>query len=295
MENPITSSKHSKQPHTSVQLPIVFQDTQLPHTAASDLTLDEEAIFILAYPSGDVLLVRQSLDGRCLTVELKSESIIPRFLFGIADKFLSKSTDNNVVVNAVLHTLGLETYVIALCRDGNLKVWTSSNGQCVGVHDVLAERREVLQSQSHMLRKSSSEESEFLLAIYLNVSSESEFHIFRSAFEGSHLSFSKINSLYCPNKGVLVDFALTPTRIWSVWGIEGAFAFHSVYTAVLNVEKSVGLHWMPVTLEPLPDPEQPVDDSSDKDPRQIYMQYIFHPGRFPVHVIRKALSVSSCC
>lgn len=49
---------------------------------------------------------------------------------------------------------------------------------------------------------------------------------------------------------------------------------------------------MPVTLEPLPDAEQPVDDSGDKDPRHIYMQYIFHPGRFPVHVIRKALSVS---
>lgn len=53
----------------------------------------------------------------------------------------------------------------------------------------------------------------------------------------------------------------------------------------------MGLHWMPVTLEPLPDAEQPLEDSSDKDPRQIYMQCIFHPGRFPVHVIRKALSV----
>lgn len=73
--------------------------------------------------------------------------------------------------------------------------------------------------------------------------------------------------------------------------MEGAFTFHSVYSAVLDVDKSMGLHWMPVTLEPLPDAEQPLEDSNDKDPRQIYMQYIFHPGRFPVHVIRKALSV----
>lgn len=62
-------------------------DTQLPHTAASDLTLDEEAIFVLAYPSSDVLLVRQTLEGRCTAMELKFESIIPRFLSGIADKF----------------------------------------------------------------------------------------------------------------------------------------------------------------------------------------------------------------
>lgn len=73
--------------------------------------------------------------------------------------------------------------------------------------------------------------------------------------------------------------------------MEGTFTFHSVYSAVLDTDKSMGLHWMPVCLEALPDAEQPVEDCNDKDPRQIYMQYIFHPGRFPVHVIRKALSV----
>lgn len=59
----------------------------MPHTAASDLTLDEDAIFVLAYPSSDVLLVRQTSEGRCTAIELKFESIIPRFLSGIADKF----------------------------------------------------------------------------------------------------------------------------------------------------------------------------------------------------------------
>lgn len=51
------------------------------------MTLDEEAVFVLSYPSGDVLLVRQTVEGRCSSIELKSESIIPRFLSGIADKF----------------------------------------------------------------------------------------------------------------------------------------------------------------------------------------------------------------
>lgn len=68
-------------------LKLFIADTQLPHTAASDLTLDEEAVFVLAYPSGDVLLVRQSVEGRCSSTELKSESIIPRFLSGIAGRF----------------------------------------------------------------------------------------------------------------------------------------------------------------------------------------------------------------
>lgn len=46
-----------------------------------------------------------------------------------------------MVVNVVLHTVGLETYVIALCRDGNLRVWSATNGQCIAVHDVLCEPR----------------------------------------------------------------------------------------------------------------------------------------------------------
>lgn len=46
-----------------------------------------------------------------------------------------------MVVNVVLHSVGLETYVIALCRDGNLRVWPSSTGQCIAVHDVQSEPR----------------------------------------------------------------------------------------------------------------------------------------------------------
>lgn len=53
--------------------------------------------------------------------------------------FRSKSNDGNVVVNVVLHTVRLETYVMALCRDGNLRVWCGGTGQCIGVHDVLSE------------------------------------------------------------------------------------------------------------------------------------------------------------
>lgn len=55
--------------------------------------------------------------------------------------FRSKSSDGNVVVNVVLHTVGLETYVIALCRDGNIRIWSGSSGQCIAVHDVLSEPR----------------------------------------------------------------------------------------------------------------------------------------------------------
>lgn len=55
--------------------------------AASDLTEEEGAIFVLAYPSGDILLVTQSADGYSTIEELKMDSMVPRFLSGIAEKF----------------------------------------------------------------------------------------------------------------------------------------------------------------------------------------------------------------
>lgn len=51
-------------------------------------------------------------------------------------------------------------------------------------------------------------------------------------------------------------------------------------------------NWTPVVLENIPDVETgPVEDG-EGDPRQVYLGHIFYPGRFPLHIISKALSVS---
>lgn len=42
-------------------------------------------------------------------------------------------------MSLILHTTGLETYVIALCRDGHLRVWSATKGQCIAVSNILAE------------------------------------------------------------------------------------------------------------------------------------------------------------
>lgn len=55
--------------------------------AASTLIDDESALFLLTYPTNEIILVRQYPDGESETLELKSESFVPRFLSGIAGKF----------------------------------------------------------------------------------------------------------------------------------------------------------------------------------------------------------------
>lgn len=84
-----------------------------------------------------------------------------------------------------------------------------------------------------------------------------------------------------------MDFNLSSTRIWSLWRSEDGET--SVYSAALYTGGE-GTHWVPVILEPVPDTNF-TPDTDYVDPRQAYLQHIFYPARFPLHIISKALSV----
>lgn len=83
--------------------------------------------------------------------------------------------------------------------------------------------------------------------------------------------------------------SLTMTRIWSIWrGEEGDC---KVYSTCLQQGDNDVRDWIPIILEEPPESQPPMLDS-ESDPSQVYLQYVFHPGRFPLHVINKALNVS---
>lgn len=65
---------------------MLVSGSQLPHSAASTL-INENALFLLTYPTNEIILIKQYQNGECETLELKDESIVPRFLVEIADKF----------------------------------------------------------------------------------------------------------------------------------------------------------------------------------------------------------------
>jgi nuclear pore complex protein Nup160 len=90
-----------------------------------------------------------------------------------------------------------------------------------------------------------------------------------------------------PLQNDLIDFTLSTSRIWSVW--RGKDGECEVYSASLQTSS----HWIPVIIESIPDAGQPPNVDGETDPRQIYLQHIFHPGRFPLHIISKALNVMS--
>ncbi|KAK9890753.1 hypothetical protein WA026_012101 [Henosepilachna vigintioctopunctata] len=262
--------------------------SQLPYLASSTLSLDEEdAIFVLVYPSGEILLVRKARDGQNYCSELKMESLVPRFLSGLAEKLRSKVSDGDNVVSLVLHSVNSETYAITLTRDCHLKFWSCTKSQCSSTINILAETGDYslnLQgAQNHVLRKTVDGVNEnFLLAIYL--SNENRFHVLKPVFNGNQIRVIRVHSLYAPESD-LIDLSLTMSRIWSVW--RGEVGECKVYSTCLQQDDV--RDWTPVILEEPPESQPPFLDG-ESDPSQVYLQYIFHPGRFPLHIINKALN-----
>ncbi|KAF5295354.1 hypothetical protein FQR65_LT01544 [Abscondita terminalis] len=272
-------------PHTT--------NSQLPQVASSLLTIHEEAIFIFGYPLGELLLVKQTSHGHCTSIELKHESFMPRFISGIAEKFRSRLNDGNVVVSMVLHTFESETYALTLSRDGNLRVWACSKGQCIAATDLNSEisclgPRLAQGSQNYVMRKlDRDDDSKLTLVIFMSFSTDCQFHIFKTTISNNQFKIVRINTLLSPGKD-LVDFNLSSDQIWSMWRSEDGET--AVYNAELFNDDGKGSHWIPATLEPIPDAEF-VPDMNSFDPRQAYLNHIFYPSRFPLAVINKALSI----
>ncbi|XP_018568434.1 nuclear pore complex protein Nup160 homolog isoform X2 [Anoplophora glabripennis] len=265
---------------------------QLPNLACSYLLPDtEEAIFALAYPSTELLLIKQSSEGQAVSTELKGDSLMPRFLTGLAEKFRQKNLDGDNVVSLSILIIDGETYILSLCRNGHLKFWSCSKGQCVAVIDILAETGDIAKDrvQGAVLRKSVDETSaESILAVFMSFASGCQFHILKPFISGQQIRIVRLNTLHSLEND-LIDFALQTNRLWSAWRCEDGECL--VYTASLQSDTFKSNSWTPVILETLPDANQAPTTDGESDPRQVYLQHIFSPGKFPLHIISKALSI----
>ncbi|CAH1112722.1 unnamed protein product [Psylliodes chrysocephalus] len=270
---------------------------QLPNIASSYLLPEtEEAFFILAYPSTELLLIKQNPDsGQVVCTELKGESLVPRFFAGIAEKFRQRNSDSDTIVSLLFYIVDYETYVLTLTRDAHLKFWSCSKGQCVAVIDVREKTADNSKDrvQGAILRKAvDGNSSESTLAVFLNFASGCQFHVLNPVIKGQEITIDRVATVYSPEND-LIDFALQTNRLWSLWRSEDGDSV--VYTASLPLCKQSGTFkstsWTPVILETIPDANQAPANDGDSDSRQIYLQHIFHPGRFPLHIISKALSI----
>nr|CAD7452802.1 unnamed protein product [Timema tahoe] len=267
-------------------------NTCLPHTCVTWLAMKEEALFALAYNTGLILLIRlDPVSGVAVTQELKQDTLMPRFLSGIAGALRGKASDDLVAVSMVLHEIGLETYLFAVCQDGYLRMWSCSRAQLVAYTSLLSDGTEhgsTQGAQHHVIRKAiCPKTSELLLGVFLCYESQSEFCIVKPVNESGTHHFQFIYTINA-DKADLVDFCLSPTEVWAVW--ISAQMETVVSRACITKEDGEGDSWHPVILE------QPMENKLEitdpcLNPWRAYTNYIFHPGQFPIIIITKALSL----
>nr|CAD7199870.1 unnamed protein product [Timema douglasi] len=275
-------------------------NTCLPHACVTWLAMKEEALFALAYNTGLVLLIRlDPVSGMAVTQELKQDTLVPRFLSGIAGALRGKASDDLVAVSMVLHEIGLETYLFAVCQDGYLRMWSCSRAQLVAYTSLLSDGTEhgsTQGAQHHVIRKAiCPKTSELLLGVFLCYESQSEFCIVKPVNESGTHHFQFIYTINADKtsrrslfQADLVDFCLSPTEVWAVW--ISAQMETVVSRACITKEDGEGDTWHPVILEQPMESKLEITDPC-LNPWRAYTNYIFHPGQFPIVIITKALSL----
>ncbi|KAG7213986.1 hypothetical protein KM043_001360 [Ampulex compressa] len=287
------SVQNARDPHTfHVIATAGTTNSPVPHAAASWLTLpQEEALFALAYNSGTILLLRlDTITGLVHTSELKQDSIVPRFLSGIATAFRGRNSEAHVAMSLVIHGYGNDTYLFALCREGNIRMWSCNKSQCIAVTDVAIDNRVASQgAQGHILRKAVDNSNELYLGTFLKFGAGCEFSILKPVQDNGVFKFVRLCTLFAPDQH-LVDFSFTSTRLWAVWRTTDMDTVTVTHALLPLSSTDINSEWETTILEQTPDRDYIMSDPGI-DPRQAYINYIFHPGQFSLADITKALSI----
>lgn len=119
--------------------------------------------------------------------------MVPRFLSGIATAFRSRTSEAQVAMSLVIHSFGNDTYLFALCRDSNIRMWSCNKAQCVAVVDAAIDNRVASQgAQGHMLRKALGSDNELYLGTFLKFSTRCEFSILKPVQDNGIFKFVRL-------------------------------------------------------------------------------------------------------
>ncbi|XP_076303351.1 nuclear pore complex protein Nup160 [Lasioglossum baleicum] len=266
-------------------------NSPVPHAATSWYIPPQDALFALAYNSGVILLLRLDIKtGVVHTSELKEDSIVPRFLSGIATAFRGRNSEAHIAMSLAIHNCGSDTYLFALCREGNIRMWSCNKAQCIAVTDATIDNRIASQgAQGHLLRKALGPDNELYLGTFLKFSSRCEFSILKPVLDNGVFKFVRLCTRFAQDQH-LVDFSFTTTRLWAVWRTTDMDTVEVTHAQLSLNGARVNSEWETTVLEQTPDRDYVISDP-DINPRRAYINYIFQPGQFSLADITKALNI----
>ncbi|CAH3174338.1 unnamed protein product [Porites lobata] len=265
-------------------------------TFSSWLCQDGNCLFALATGTGMILLIKlppPGTDGQVEQFELQQAGMIQRLWSGLVPSSLRRDMlAADAVVSLVIHPFGKHMCVFALCRDLKLRIWSCQDQTCIHVKDLLEDISDDVDvqsspAQSHLLRKVVDPATgRFYLGLFLSIADNSQFCVYEVIAAKEGIILSQISFSYFKKEN-LVDFAVTPSHIWTVWrNTEGE--------TMVYVKPSEGgglqqTSWTRVFLEPTDHFD--VESATYKEHREVYLEQIFYPGRFSNNTILKAMQI----
>lgn len=145
-------------------------------------------------------------------------------------------------------------------------------------------------TQGHMLRKLPHGSKNLSLVAFLCFSSHSQFRVVKPKMVNGMFQLARVATIYSPEYD-LVDFQATTSHLWGLW--TSADGQPMVRFAAFNsqsTDPSTG--WNNVVLENSGFQDISLS-SSHHDPRQAYLQELFHPGRFSFKILAKTVNVGA--
>ncbi|CAG9561271.1 unnamed protein product [Danaus chrysippus] len=259
-------------------------NTGVAHSCASLLRDSGEAVFALAFGyggEGGLLLVKLPVAGSAVTLLLKRESTVPRFLSGITGALRGKS--DGVDTYGVVLTNGL---VVAICGDNCLRVWSVDEGGVpTAVSTSLSQTLDKPKPppHGHMLQYTTGLDGSVILVAYLSFPNECEFVVMKMHDGGVGAArFTQMCHIFGPQLDLLdysIGYGDGNHVIWALWTQPDGDAV--VTTTGIGPEAQ----WRAVAGRE-PPPSLPQLSSVN-----MYRDRLLAPGLFPPAVIRKALVI----
>ncbi|XP_055842239.1 nuclear pore complex protein Nup160 homolog [Episyrphus balteatus] len=255
----------------------------VPHAAASFLSPNgEEAYFALAYQNQLTLYLMNCHSGQTLVHILKEHYIMPRLFSNLKGALIGKSNSSDAeYANSLVFThINGHIFLVALYRDDQLRMWSTTSLQNVCSISCIREGAESRMQgpQTNALRKI----NDTTLCAFLSHSMGSEFVCIEINSDGASQYYLTRKKIISAPQSDLADFDASESRIWALWcNAEGEFSISN-----FCLQRGTGINWVSAAMEPPPD-RYCVGVEQGMDPREAYCSYVFR--KFERQVVTKAL------
>ncbi|XP_022094945.1 nuclear pore complex protein Nup160-like isoform X2 [Acanthaster planci] len=268
-------------------------------TSSSWLTNDGEVMFALATNTGSVVLVKLppiGIQGIVTQHELKQATVMQRLWTGLVPAAMRRGQESlDSTTSLTLHPLNHDLFAFCACKDHKVRMWSCKSQSCVLTVDLVdyIPTSSGLTDQSvtrHEIRTAlGSDQRTLVLGFYLSFTTQSQFLILQPVLRDGQYKLIQVALLNDDQQNTLVDFGLTLSTLWAVWNSpsgETVVKF-TTYEGISVGERS----WNSVFMEPFHTPDIIVPPFLE--PREAYLDNIFHPGKFSLQSVSRALNIYS--